>query len=96
MFSLPQKSVITLKPESKKNDDASDHDGFSFVIVWQVNLDFILQYSGVNPHQNLHLMVEKDHVFVDDEVTITEGEALTGDYYCASVGKGVLGETELL
>jgi hypothetical protein len=65
------------------------------VIAGQIYFDSVLQNYGVYPHEDFSVRVQEDHVFVYDEVAVTEGEPFAGGDEAACVGGAVWGEGRL-
>jgi hypothetical protein len=91
-----EEGVVVLEPELEEADDAADHGEFALVGVREVDLDMVFAEVGVDPHEDFALVVEEDHVFIDDEVPVVVGETAAGSYYGLRVPQATLSRTQFL
>jgi len=86
MLDLGEEGVVTLEPEFQVGHNAPDHGKFSLLRVGQVDLDVALADIRIDPGEDFFGLVEKDHVFIDDEVPVMAAECRTGIDYGLGVG----------
>ncbi len=80
VLDISKKGIVVLEPEFEEADDATDHGEFTLVGVRKVDLDVVFTEIWVDPHKDIALVVEEDHVFIDDEVSIVACQSTTGTY----------------
>lgn len=56
----------------------------------EIDLDVVFAEIGVDPHEDFALVVEEDHVFIDDEVSVPVGQPAAGTYYRMRVPQSAL------
>lgn len=62
----------------------------------EIDFNVIFAEIGVDPHKDFTLVVEEDHVFIDDEVPVPVGQPAAGTYYRLRIPQSALPRTQFL
>jgi hypothetical protein len=81
VFNISQEGIVIFEPQFEEADDASYHGEFTLMCMREIYFNVIFAEIGVDPHKDFALVVEEDHIFIDDEVPVPVGEPAAGTYY---------------
>lgn len=96
VLDISQEGIVVLEPQFEEADDASNHGEFTFMCMREIDFYMIFAKIGVDPHKDFTLVVEEDHVFIDDEVPIPVGQPAAGTYNRLRVPQSALARTQFL